>query len=553
MRFCSRSGLPFVGETLFTWLGARLAQRCASSSVQFPIGEILYDFTHSSPVLIETGLIQGVTSGSLTVYKSIPYAAPPVGELRWREPQLTLPWQGIRRADTFGPIAIQTGTSVPGAPSESTSEDCLTLNIWTPSKPGVEKLPVMVWIPGGGFTQESASIPLYWGDVLATRGVIVVTINYRVGLMGFFAHPELSRESGYGSSGNYGILDQIAALAWIKQNIAVVGGDPENVTVWGQSAGSMAVNLLMASPLARGLFQRAIGQSGGFFTPPTATGSPDDRYLKGAHEQGVRLASALGAASLADLRKLEPEQFLKDNIGGTTFPIIDGYVLPEEPYEVFSSGRQNDVPLLIGSNADEGRPMVAGRNIRLATFVEDIGEAFGSKVVGELAREYLTIYPATTDQEAFETRAAFERDLRFGWDMWTWARMQATTGRAKVFYYSFAHVPPYPQDSPFAGWGAGHWAELRYVFDHLGQEAWAWSEADRTLANMMATYVTNFAKDGDPNGDSATVWPNFTMDNGRVLHIADTLIVGGVPNLEGLRRLDLRYQGLRSAAKVALE
>ena len=226
---------------------------------------------------------------------------------------------------------MQTGASVPGAPPEPISEDCLTLNIWTPAKSRAEKLPVMVWIPGGGFTQESASMPLYWGDALATRGVIVVTINYRVGLLGFFAHPELSRESEHHSSGNYGLLDQIAALAWIKRNVVVFGGDPERVTIWGQSAGSMSVNLLMASPLARGLFQRAIGQSGGFFVPPAATRSLDGRFLKGAEEQGVRLAADLGATSLKALRQLEPAQFLKDGIAGTTHPITDGYVVPAMP------------------------------------------------------------------------------------------------------------------------------------------------------------------------------------------------------------------------------
>ena len=196
----------------------------------------------AQPVRIETGLIEGIQSGSSTVYKSIPFAAPPVGELRWRAPQPALPWNGVRRADKFGPIAIQSGASVPGAPAEPVSEDCLALSIWTPAKSSGQNLPVMVWIPGGGFTQESASMPLYWGDALVTRGVIVVTINYRVGLLGWLAHPELSRESGYHSSGNYGLLDQIAALGWIKRNIAAFGGDPARVTIWGQSAGSMSVS-----------------------------------------------------------------------------------------------------------------------------------------------------------------------------------------------------------------------------------------------------------------------------------------------------------------------
>jgi para-nitrobenzyl esterase len=503
-----------------------------------------------APVRIETGLLEGVQCGGLTVYKSVPFAAPPVGDLRWRAPHPPLPWAGTRRADTFGPIAMQTGVSVPGAPPEPVSEDCLTLNVWTPATSGTEKLPVLVWIPGGGFTQESASMPLYWGDGLATRGVIVVTINYRVGLLGFLAHPELSRESGHDSSGNYGLLDQIAALAWIKRNVASFGGDPGRVTIWGQSAGSMAVNLLMASPLARGLFQRAIGQSGGFFVPPAATGSPEGKFLKGAEEQGVRLAAELGATSLAALREIAPEQFLKDGLAGTTLPIVDGYVVPEDPYATFAAGRQNDVPLLIGSNADEGRPMLAGRDVRLATFGEDIGKDFGSTVVRELAEEYLTINPAATDREAREARAAFERDLRFGWDVWTWARLQATTGRSEVFYYHFAHVPPYPPDSPFADWGAGHWAELRYVFDHLGQEPWAWGDADRALAYALTTYWTNFAKGGDPNDNDVLVWPRFTTVSERVLHVDDTVTVGGVPNLDGLRLLDRRYQGLRRATAV---
>ncbi len=326
------------------------------------IWSVLAAHSHAwaQPVRIDTGLIEGIQSGASTVYKSIPFAAPPVGELRWRAPEPAPPWNGVRRADKFGPICMQTGVSVPGAPLEPVSEDCLTLSIWIPAKSRGQKLPVMVWIPGGGFTQESASMPLYWGDALATRGVIVVTINYRVGLLGFLAHPELSRESGHHASGNYGLLDQIAALAWIKRNIAAFGGDPERVTIWGQSAGSMSVSLLMASPLARGLFQRAIGESGGFFVPPAATGSAEGLFLKGAEEQGVKLAADLGATSLEALRKLEPERFLKDGIAGTTHPIIDGYVLPEEPYTVFAAGRQNDVPILIGSNADEGRPMMAG-------------------------------------------------------------------------------------------------------------------------------------------------------------------------------------------------
>src|SRR5579872_2192763 len=414
----------------------------------------------AQPVRVESGLIEGIRSGTSTVYKSIPFAAAPVAGLRWRAPQPPQSWSGVRQADKFGAICMQTGVSVPGTPNEPVSEDCLTLSIWTPSGSREHKLPVMVWIPGGGFTQESASIPLYWGDQLVRRGVIVVTINYRVGLLGFLSHPELTSETPHHSSGNYGLLDQIAALGWIKRNIGVFGGDPDRVTIWGQSAGSMSVSLLMASPLAHGLFQRAIGESGAYFVPPAATHSAEELFLKGAEEQGVRLSSDLGVTSIAELRKLPAEQFLKNDLSGTTHPIIDGYVVPEEPYAAFAAGRQNDVPTLIGSNSDEGRPMIAGLDVKLGTFAEDIGKAFGgSTVVRDLANDYLKFYPASTDKEAREDRAGFERDLRFGWDMWTWARMQHKTGRTKVFSYYFAHSPPYPKGSPFADWGAGHWAE----------------------------------------------------------------------------------------------
>ena len=503
----------------------------------------------AQPIRIESGLIEGIQTGESKVYRSIPYAAPPVGELQRGGPQPARMWNGVRRADKFGPICTQEGASVPGAPNEPVSEDCLTLSIWTQAKSRDPKLPVMVWIPGGGFTQESASMPLYWGDALARRGVIVVTINYRVGLLGFLSHPELSRESGHNSSGNYGLLDQIEALAWIKRNIAAFGGDPEQVTIWGQSAGSMAVSLLMASPLARGLFHRAIGESGGYFVPPAATHSPEGLFLKGAEAEGVKLAAELSAMSL-DARKLEPGRFLKEHEAGTMHPIVDGYVLPEEPYAAFAAGRQNDVPILIGSNADEARPLIGGKNIKLASFAEDIGEDWGSKVVRSLAEEYLEAYPAKTDREAREARARFERDLRFGWDMWNWARMQVKTGRGKVFSYYFAHVPPYPPGSPFADWGAGHWAELRYVYDHLSQEPWTWTDADRALANLMATYWTNFAKSGDPNGEHVPVWPNFTAEGQRVLHFNSMAKEGGVQNVEWLERLDLRYNGLRGVTKA---
>lgn len=502
------------------------------------------------PVRIESGLIEGVRNGAITVYKSIPFAAAPVGELRWKAPERPLHWKGVRRADGFGPICMQSGTSVPGAAMESVSEDCLTLSIWTPATSGDQKLPVMVWIPGGGYTQESGSMPLYWGDALARRGVIIVTLNYRVGVFGFLAHPELTRESKNKTSGNYGVLDQISALGWVKRNIHVFGGDPRRVTIWGQSAGSMLVSMLMASPMARGLFHRAIGQSGGFFVPPAVTNNPDGWTLKGAEKQGLVFTTSTGTTSLAELRRLPAELILKAGNSGTTHPITDDYVLPKEPYEVFSTGRQNDVPLLIGSNADEGRPMIASRNVRLATFTEDIVSAFRGEALRDLTNTYLRIHPASNDAEARETRAKFERDLRFGWDMWTWARMQAKTGKSRVFYYYFQHSPPFPAGSPFSNWGAGHWQELRYVFDHLDQELWAWTDADRSLANTMATYWTNFARTGDPNGDGVPAWPGFTTEAEQLMQFDGTTVVNVVPNRETLKLFDDLYATFRKTGKV---
>jgi para-nitrobenzyl esterase len=502
------------------------------------------------PVRIDSGLIQGVPDGAITVYKSIPFAAPPINELRWKSPRPAIGWSGVRRADKFGPICMQSGVSVPGAPAEPVSEDCLTLNIWTPAKSRGGKLPVMVFIPGGGFTQESGSMPLYWGDALARRGVIIVTVNYRVGIFGFFAHPELTRESGYHSSGNYGLLDLIAALEWIRKNITVFGGDPHSVTIWGQSAGSMMVSMLMASPLASGLFQRAIGHSGGFFAPPEATGDPAGWYLNGAEEQGLKYAASMGAPSMEALRKLAPELILKSSRTAATHPIIDKYVLPEEPYHVFSKRRQNDVPLLVGLNADEAKPLLAGRKVSLAKFSEDIAKTFRTDSLSDVVSAYMKIYPAANDAEAIETRAAFERDLRFGWEVWTWARMQTEGGKSRVFYYYFLHSPPFPAGSPFSGWGAGHWQELRYVFEHLDYEPWAWSEADRVLSSTMARYWTNFARNGDPNAKGLSIWPRFTKESGRVMRFDTEIAADGVPNLEGLLHFDGLYATLRRVSQV---
>jgi para-nitrobenzyl esterase len=285
---------------------------------------------------------------------------------------------------------MQEGVSMPGETPPVVSEDCLYLNIWTPAKNGQEHLPVIVWIYGGGYIRGSSSMPLYWGDQLAHKGVIVVTIAYRLGPIGFLAHPELTRESPHHSSGNYGLMDQVAALEWIQKNISAFGGDPKKVTIAGQSSGSISVSILMASPLAKGLFQHAIGESGGLFEPVQLA----PKYLlANAEHDGEKYAASLGAASIAELRRL-PAAKLSD-AGGITHPVIEPYVLPLSPYEAFTSGQQNDVPLLIGSNAEEARALVDVTHVTAATFDTDIAHS-----VGPLPPPMLAAYPHATDQEA---------------------------------------------------------------------------------------------------------------------------------------------------------
>ena len=489
-------------------------------------------------VVIESGAISGLRENGLDVYKGIPFAAPPVGDLRWRPPLHAAAWSGTRKADTFAPACMQVGVSMPGETPPAVSEDCLYLNIWTPAqaKTAREHLPVIVWIYGGGYINGSAAMPLYWGDRLAQKGVIVVTIAYRLGPLGFLALPELTRESLHHSSGNYGLMDQITALEWIYRNIAAFGGDPKCVTIAGQSSGSISVSILMASPLAKGLFQRAIGESGGLFEPLQLA----PKYLlANAEQDGEKYAASLGAASLKDLRRLPAAQ-LTGNAGGIVHPVIEPYVLPRSPYEAFASGQQNDVPLLIGSNADEARAIVDVTHDTAATFDSDVEHS-----VGQLPPALLAAYAHATDEQARQAQLGLERDLRFGWDMWAWARLQAGTGKSPVFYYLFRQRPPFPTGSVYAGWGASHFAELWYVFDHLDQSPWNWTAADRKLADEMSSYWINFARAGDPNRPGLPPWPAFANAESKVQYLGDPITVGGVANINGLGVFDAVYTSVR--------
>ena len=489
-------------------------------------------------VMTESGMISGVSASGLSVYKGVPFAAPPVGDLRWRAPIPAAPWIGTRKADAFAPACMQVGVSMPGETPPVVSEDCLYLNLWTPAKTAHEHLPVIVWIYGGGYINGSASMPLYWGDRLARKGVIVVTIAYRLGPLGFLALPELTQESPHHSSGNYGLMDQIAALEWIQRNIAAVGGDPKNVTIAGQSSGSISVSILMASPLARGLFHRAIGESGGLFEPLQLG---PKFLLSNAEHDGEKYAVSLGAPALKELRQL-PASLLTGNAGGIVHPVIEPYVLPLSPYEAFTSGHQNDVPLLIGSNTEEARALIDVSHETAATFDGDLEQS-----VGQLPPALVAAYPHVTDEETRQARLGLERDLRFGWDMWAWARLQAGTGKSPVFYYSFRQQPPFPADSVYAGWGASHFAELWYVFDHLDQSPWNWTAADRKLAEEMSSYWTNFASSGNPNGPGLPLWAAFTNAESKVQYLAAPITVGGVANIQGLSVFDAVYTTVRGS------
>ncbi|MFP5206202.1 MAG: carboxylesterase family protein [Acidobacteriota bacterium] len=491
---------------------------------------------------VEQGTLQGTAESGLTVYKGIPFAAPPVGELRWRAPQPPANWQGVRQASQFAPECMQGGAgAMPDGKAPAMSEDCLYLNVWTPAKSARARIPVLVWIYGGGFNAGATSIPTYSGEVLARKGVVLVSVAYRVGILGFLAHPELSAESPDHGSGNYGLLDMIAALQWIKRNIAAFGGDPSKVTIFGESAGGIAVSQLCASPLAKGLFEGAISESGGSFGESRPAGGPGEnmRTLAEAERAGVRFATNAGAASIAELRKVPAEKLIAAT-RGLAWPIVDGAVIPADQYTLYDRKNFNDVPVLIGYNSDEGATFSHFRTPR--EYIESTRQRYGP-----FAERLLQAYPAGDGNQVPKTARDLARDTTFGWHTWIWARLQSRLGSTKVFYYYFDQHPDYPAGSPRAGIGAPHGREVPYVFGHLNDlRNETPTAADHVISDAMVAYWTNFAKYGDPNGKGAPQWPAFSDENPELMYFAGTPHVGPVPTPQGLEALNAYFAWRRT-------
>jgi para-nitrobenzyl esterase len=495
---------------------------------------------------VEQGVLQGTKEDGLTVYRGIPFAAPPVGDRRWRAPQPAAKWTGVRPADKFAPQCVQGGFGPPpnGGKPPAMSEDCLYLNVWTPARSASDRIPVLVWIYGGGFNGGATSIPTYSGEVLARKGVVLASIAYRVGSLGFLAHPELSAESPEHVSGNYGLLDMIAALQWIRKNIAAFGGDPHKVTIFGESAGGIAVSMLCASPLAKGLFDGAVSESGGSFGPPRSAGAPGEnmRKLADAERAGALLARTAGAASLADLRKLPADKILATT-RGLAWPIIDGWVIPNDQYTLYAAKQFNDVPVLIGYNSDEGASFSHDRTPR--EYMEGVHKRYAG-----FADSLLKAYPVG-ETAVPKTARDLSRDAAFGWHTWVWAELQSKLGKSKVFYYYFDQHPEPPANSPQPDLGAPHGREVAYVFGHLNElHNEQPTEADRAISDAMSTYWTNFAKYVDPNGKGMPNWPEFSHQSPELMYFAGTPHTGPVPNEEGLKALDAYFAWRRSPEGV---
>jgi para-nitrobenzyl esterase len=478
----------------------------------------------ANPLQVKTdkGKVEGAltTDGKVRAFKGIPFAAPPVGDLRWKEPQPAAKWKGVKATKDFGSRCMQSATYAdmifhdPGA-----SEDCLTLNVWTPAdaKPGT--LPVMVWIYGGGFVSGSTSEARQDGQFLSHRNVVIVSMNYRLGVFGFFVHPGLTAESPHHASGNYGLMDQAAAIAWVKKNIKEFGGDPKNITIFGESAGSISVSAQMASPLTKDLIAKAIGESGGALVQAGASTPTRESAEKADAAFGENV---LHETTVAGLRKIPAQDLLKavanrENHAPRFWPVVDGYFLPDSVANIYAAGKQAHIPLMAGWNADEGRAAVlmAKEKPTMASFSEQAQKEFGADADG-----FLAAYKASSDEEVQRVAGDFAGDRFIAYSTWRWLEAQVGTGGSPVYRYFLDWGSPGDKFHTVA-MGAFHSDDIEYVFGTLDsrQEA-VWRPEDRKLSDEMQQYWTNFARTGDPNGGSLAKWPTYSATGGwQVMHL----------------------------------
>jgi para-nitrobenzyl esterase len=487
------------------------------------------------PVMVDSGRVAGkVLPSGVRAYLGIPFAAPPVRELRWREPKPIAPWQGVYNADRFAPECIQVlrrHNLNHYFGEEATSEDCLYLNIWAPASaaPGA-KLPVIVFIYGGGFTIGSGGMAMYGGENVARQNAIFVNFNYRIGALGFMAHPELTAESAYHASGNYGLLDQVAALNWIQRNIAQFGGDPGNVTITGQSAGASSVAFLQASPLATGLFHRAAAFSGSVFGQAAATPPRVE-----AEKAGLAVQAALGVKSVAELRLRPADKIVavqedcQLGCAGTVKvgPDVDGHFLADSPANIFAQGRQNDVPVILAFTHDE-----SSNDLRTAETLEAY-RAAAAKLYGDRAEKFLTLYPASSDAEAREMGLSAARDAMIGMRMRSWALAQSERGKAPVYMVMFSRVHPFSDgvtfyDNPKAI-GAYHTSDVPYWFQtqeafNLFRRTRDWTDYDRDLSNKMMSGLLAFARVGDPS-TVLVPWPRWSRQKEQLIEFGNAVAI----------------------------
>ena len=475
---------------------------------------------------VETGDVEGVIDESLAVYKAIPYAAPPVGNLRWKAPQPAQAWEGVRVCDTFGPLPPQPTRQ--GRTADMMSEDCLYLAIATPATSTSDRLPVMVWIHGGGFQTEWYGSDLW--RYLALRGVVIVSVEYRTGALGFMAHPELTKEDPNGHCGNYGILDQIYALQWVQRNIRNFGGDPTNVTIFGESAGAISCSILCASPLAKGLFHRCISHSGGSFAPwsdkPRSLGL--DASQKGAESQGIAFQQHLKKKNLKQLRKMDAMSLCDGNVGFAGFwPCVDGYVICDDQYRLYERGEYNDVPVIVMTNSDEGALFAPG-NMTAENFKKNVDAIFGS-------------WHGFGD--------AF-RDMGFAWPSYAWVSLQAKTGKSPA-YAAFLAQPSkrsFSQDPRRKG--VAHADDILYLNGEFLTQPDKYP-AESAVAEIIQQYWINFAKTGNPNGKGLPYWPTFDESKPTTMQFSNGASLIMLPNREQIDFVDRFYKAKREEMEAA--